>query len=57
MLDSPLDAPFFGTRLMIGYGGRSIEPHLLLTMLKGFGPGDYHFHLSVAHSLSGVHSS
>ena len=56
MVASPSGTSFFGTRLMVGFGGLSIEPPLLL-VLRGFGPGDCHFHLSIAHSLSGVHSS
>ena len=38
---------FLGIRLMMGFEGLSTEPPLLLIVLKGFGPGDYHFHLSV----------
>ena len=47
---------FFGTRVMAGLGRLSIEPYLLLSMLRGFGPGHYHFNMIVADSLSQVHS-
>ena len=57
MVASPTSTPFFCIRLMVGFGGLNIEPPLFLIMLRCFGPGDYHFHLSVAHSLLWVHSS
>ena len=36
MVASPSGTSFFGTRLMVGFGGLSTEPPLLLSMLKGF---------------------
>ena len=36
MVASPPGISFFGTRLMVGFGGFSVEPPLLLSVLKGF---------------------
>ena len=58
MMVASLSGTFsFGTTLMVGFEGLDIKPPLLLLVLRGFGPRDYHFHLSIAHSLSGVHTS
>ena len=40
---------------MEGFRGFVIEPHLLLSVLRGFGSGDYH--LGEAHALLGMHLS
>ena len=56
MVASPPGISFFGTRLMVGFGGFSTEPPLLLLVLKGFGPGDYDFHLTEVLALQ-VHLS
>ena len=57
MVASFYDTSLFGTRLIVGFGGFGIEPPLLLLVLRAFGPEDYHFHMSAAYSLLGVHSS
>ena len=56
MVASPSGISFFGTRLMVGFGGLTTDPSYLLSVLKEFGLRDYHLHLSIAHSLLGDHS-
>ena len=36
MIASPSGTSFFGSRLMVGFGGLSIEPPLLLSVFMGF---------------------
>ena len=57
MVPSYSGLSFFGSRLIMYCRGISINLPLLLSVLRGFGPGDYHFHLRVVHSLSGEQSS
>ena len=44
---SPPGTSFFGTRLMVGFGGFSTEPPLLLSVLKGF----WTWGLSLSHEV------
>ena len=39
-------------RLIVGLGVLSVELPLLLLVLSSFGPLNYHFQFSIAHSLS-----